>query len=86
MAKLLLAVGFEKAFVGIAQRCGQPDLAVYDYDAALAMLVRDGGMPINDAVDYIEHNAVGAWMGEGSPLWLTKMPLEVAMDSGALDE
>jgi hypothetical protein len=86
MTRPLLAVGFERAFVGVAQRCGQPDLAVYDYDAAIAILVRDGGMPINDAVDYLEHNVLGTWMGEGSPLWITKMPLAQALESGAFDE
>lgn len=49
----LLLDGFEEAFVGIARRCGQPSLAVYDRDTCLAVLR--------------EYNVAGAWMGEHTP-------------------
>lgn len=86
MTKPILAVGFDRAFVGIAQRCGQPDLAVYDYDAAVAILVKEAGMPINEAVDFLEEGELGAWHGDSSPLWLTKMPLAAALESWAFEE
>lgn len=78
---MILATGFEKAFVGIAQRCGQPDLAVYDYDKAVSILVHRDGLAPDEAADHLEANAVGAWVGPGSPLWLTKMSLRGAIDS-----
>jgi len=39
----LLADGFEDAFVGVARRCGQPIIAVYDYSLGVKVLMeRDG--------------------------------------------
>lgn len=81
MDKPLLADGFERAFVGIAQRCGQPDLAVYDYGAAVVLLVNEEGMTPPDAMEYLDFNVVGAWMGEGTPLWVTTMSLSDALES-----
>jgi hypothetical protein len=35
---LLLATGFEDAFLGIGRRCGQPDLAIYSIPKAIRIL------------------------------------------------
>ncbi len=67
----LLADGFENAFVGVARRCGQPELAVYDYHKAVDILMERDGMSNDDAVEYMEFNVVGAWMGPNTPIWLT---------------
>jgi hypothetical protein len=72
----LLADGFEAALVGVAQRCGQPTLAVYDYDLAVKVLVERDGMTHEEAVEWMEFNVVGAWMGEHTPVWLVKPPEE----------
>lgn len=76
---MILAQGFEKAFIGIAQRCGQPDLAVYDYDKAVSVLVHRDGLSPDEVTSYLEANCLGAWIGPGSPLWLTKMSLRDAI-------
>lgn len=67
----LLMDGFEEALVGIARRCGQPSLAVYDRKKCVAIL-KKGGMPYEEAEEYFEFNCAGAWMGEGTPLVLDK--------------
>lgn len=68
----LFADGFEDALVGIARRCGQPSLAVYDYDKAVEILhVRDG-MTGDEAMEYLEFNTLGAWAGEHTPIWLCR--------------
>jgi hypothetical protein len=63
----LLLDGFDEAFVGIAYRCGQPALAVYDYDRCLAVLLRDDELSFEQAVEHLEYNTLGAWMGEHTP-------------------
>lgn len=69
----LLADGFEDAFVGIARRCGQPSLAVYDCDLCVRVLMERDGMDELEAWEYLEFNSVGAWAGEHTPVWLNKV-------------
>lgn len=65
----LLADGFEEAFVGVARRCGQPTLAVYDYALGVKVLMTRDGMDEGEAEEWMEFNVLGAWMGEHTPLW-----------------
>lgn len=71
----LLADGFEKAFIGWFHRCGQPMVGVYDYDKAVEILVEDG-MEYEEAVEYMDFNVTGAWVGKGTPAFLTRGSLE----------
>jgi hypothetical protein len=73
----------DAAFVGYATRCGQPTLLAYDYDALVAAHMREnssggGGdacdKDYDDAVDHVEFNVAGAWMGEKTPILLHKLP------------
>jgi hypothetical protein len=66
----LLADGFEDAFVGMAERCGQPSLAVYDADKCLDVLMQRDGMSYDEAVEFFNFNTLGAWVGEMTPLFL----------------
>jgi hypothetical protein len=66
----LFANGFEEAIVGVAERCGQPALVVYDADKVLEILARD--MTKSEAVEFFNFNVIGAWMGENTPLFLSK--------------
>lgn len=68
----LLADGFETCLVGLGRRCGQPTLAVYDYQAGVQLLILRDGMTHEEAEEYLEFNVVGAWMGEHTPLWLCR--------------
>jgi hypothetical protein len=68
--EVLLADGFESAFVGVASRAGQPLLAAYSYHRAVKVLMERDGMTYEDAVEWMEFNVVGAWAGERTPLWL----------------
>jgi hypothetical protein len=64
----LFADGFDKALIGISRRCGQPSLAVYSTTKCLEILCEQ--MDYEDAVGYFEFNVVGAWFGEGTPIFL----------------
>ena len=46
---MLFADGLEEAFVGVARRCGQPDLAVYSIPLAIRVLVQRDGMSEEEA-------------------------------------
>ena len=66
----LLADGFEDAFLGVARRCGQPALAVYDYRLGVKVLMQRDAMSYEDAVEWMAFNVLGAWVGEHTPMWL----------------
>ena len=64
----LTADGFDEALIGIARRCGQPDLAVYDVNKIIEILCKE--MSREDAWEYYEFNVVGSWVGENTPLFM----------------
>jgi hypothetical protein len=66
----LKADGLDDAVIGIGYRCGQPDLLVYDVDKVLDILVERDGMSYEEAREFFDFNIGGAWMGEGTPVWL----------------
>jgi len=80
----LFADGFDDAFIGLARRNHQV-IAIYSEDKALWILeraMRDGCPKCltftwdepcdhwSEAREYFEFNVVGAYVGEGTPLWL----------------
>ena len=66
----LVADGFEDAYIGNAGQACSPPLAVYDYEKCLTILIDRDGMTGGEAVDFFEFNVIGAYMGEGTPLFL----------------
>lgn len=66
--KVLLADGFEDAFVGIGRQFGKPS-AVYDRFKCIDILIRDG-MSEEEAEDYFQFNVEGAYVGENTPIFL----------------
>ena len=67
----LTADGFEDAFLGICEQFGRPPVAAYDYDACIKLLVDRDGMSQEGAVEFLDFNVIGAWMGESTPVFVT---------------
>lgn len=66
--KPLLLDGFEGAFMGVLRRFGQENsIAVYDYNRCMNILMERDGMQEDEAVEWIEHNCLGAWLGNSTP-------------------
>ena len=66
--EIVLADGFDEAFIGLVKRCGQPIIALYDRDLAVLTLTRRG-MTLEEAEEFFEFNVVGAWVGERTPMF-----------------
>ena len=45
---MLIADGFDKAFIGIGHRAASQDVAVYDYHKCAKVLVRRDGMTLKE--------------------------------------
>lgn len=61
------ADGFEDAELGVMRRCGEKDIIVYDYDKCVKILMDGDGMSYDDAVEFMEFNVVGSWIGAETP-------------------
>jgi hypothetical protein len=72
-AGALLADGFAEAFVGMGHRFTY-DVAVYDRQKCLDILIARDGMTYEEAQDYFCVNVEGAFMGEHTPVFLEKPP------------
>jgi len=68
--EILLADGFEKAFIGIGYRLDTP-CAIYDTDECLKILMQDG-MNWDQAVEYFEFNVSGSYVGEQTPIFIDR--------------
>ncbi len=66
--EILLADGFDEAFLGLVRRCGQPTVALYDRDLAVLILTRKG-MSLEEAQEFFEFNVLGAWVGDRTPMF-----------------
>jgi len=60
---MLLADGFEDAFIGVAVRNGA-ECAVYDRDKCIKILIERDGMTEDEALDYFEYNVIGSLSDE----------------------
>lgn len=70
---VLLCDGFDEAFIGLSQRINEPLCAVYSYDKMIDVLMKRDGMEHEDAIDYLDFNVLGAWVGEQTPIIVTSM-------------
>jgi hypothetical protein len=64
----LLMDGFDEAFIGWSRRINEPLLAVYSYDELVKVCTERDGMSFDEAVEHIDYNVAGAWVGEQTPI------------------
>jgi hypothetical protein len=67
---ILLADGFEDAFVGIVESNGSHPKALYNEDKCLDILIERDGMLYEEAVEYFQFNVTGAYVGEYTPAFI----------------
>lgn len=65
---ILLMDGFDDAIIGYSQRINDPTLAVYSWELMIKILMERDGMSDEEAMEYIDYNCLGAWVGERTPI------------------
>ena len=68
--------GFDNAIVGVGERNNTDSMIVYDYDKMVKVLVTRDDMSYEEAEEYIDFNIVGAWIGDTTPIIVTKKNIE----------
>jgi len=66
---MLLADGFEEAVIGVGRQFNV-EVMVYDYYKCVDVLMERDGMSIEDAVEWMEYNVVGAYAGKDTPIFV----------------
>jgi hypothetical protein len=65
----LMADGFEEALIGFGTRFNNP-VTIYDLNKCIAILVDGDGMSQEEALEYMDFNVLGAYVGEETPIFL----------------
>lgn len=82
----LICDGFDEAIIGMAERINLGPVVAYDKGKIIEILMKDmevdeneleEGQTIEDkkyemAIEYFDFNIIGAWMGEFTPIFITK--------------
>lgn len=66
----LLADGPEAALVGYTVNHHHPQVAVYDIEKCIEVLVERDGMAPEEADEFLSSNTLGAYVGENGPLYV----------------
>jgi len=77
---MLKADGFDDAIMGVCSICDKHDRLVYDYDDCVKILMDRDGMTWEEAVEYLEFNVLGAYVGEETPAFIRMLTMEEAME------
>ena len=70
--KILLADGFEEAFMGVVEVFGSVPKACYDYQKCQEILVTRDSMTWEEALEYLEFNVIQAYVGAYTPAFIIK--------------
>lgn len=67
----MLADGFDDAVIGLTRdlKTGKYRV-VYDVKRCLHILINDHGMDEDEAIEHLEVNVVGAYVGDMTPVWM----------------
>jgi hypothetical protein len=68
---MLFADGFDEALVGYIELAGSHNVALYDRDKCIQILMDDHGMDDEEAIEYFDYNVTGAYMGPNTPAFAT---------------
>ena len=66
------ADGFEDALIGYGTQFNK-DLAIYDYEKCVVVLMKRDGMTDEEAREYMEYNVCGAYIGKNTPVFLREL-------------
>ena len=66
----MMADGFDEAILGMCIQFGTAPLVAYDYEKCVDILMKRDEMTKQEAVDYMEFNVIGAYVGMNTPVFI----------------
>ena len=65
--------GYDDCIIGVGTRCGMTDVFIYDKHKMITKLVRRDDMTYDEALEFIDFNIAGAFIGENTPILVDRM-------------
>jgi len=65
--------GYNDCIIGVGTRCGMTDVFIYDKHKMITKLVRKDDMTYDEALEFIDFNIAGAFIGEDTPILVDRM-------------
>ena len=67
--ELIFADGFDDAIIGVATGFDSARV-VYCYASMVEVMMKDNNMSYEDALDWVEFNTIGSYVGENTPIYV----------------
>jgi len=83
--KLVKADGFEDAIIGVGGRINMPEVLIYSYNKCVKILMKRDNFTHEEAIEWMDYNVVGSWVGETTPIFVHEIPSDQKIDD-FLDE
>ena len=83
--RMVKADGLEDAILGTGGRINMDEVLIYSYDKCVQIFMDRDKMTYEEAVEWMEFNVVGAWMGPKTPIFIHEVPNFMTTDD-FLDE
>tara|TARA_R110000824_G_scaffold591_2_gene3773 strand:- start:270 stop:530 length:261 start_codon:yes stop_codon:yes gene_type:complete len=68
----MMADGFDDAILGMCVQFGSEPLVAYDYEKCVEILMERDGLNRTDALDFMEFNVIGAYVGLNTPVFIMR--------------
>ena len=65
--------GYDDCIIGMGTRCGMTDVFIYDKHKMITKLVKRDDMTYDEALEFIDFNMAGAFIGEDTPILVDRM-------------
>lgn len=84
---MLLADRFNDALIGTAERAGMRDVAAYDAEKCIQILIDRDGMSAQEAHEFFYFNVLGSWVGKKTPVfvWVGDFDFDYEEDGDVCD-
>ena len=66
----MMADGFDDAVLGMCIQFGGEPVVAYDYNKCIEILKERDGMDRTEAIDYLEFNVLGSYVGVHTPVFI----------------
>lgn len=69
---ILIADGLDEAAMGYTTTSDGCEHVVYDYNKCVEIFMSQNNWEYEEAMEWVDFNVVGAYVGENTPLWMFK--------------
>ena len=68
----MLADGFDEGILGMCVQFGSEPVVAYDFNKCVEILIERDDMEREEAIDFINFNVVGAYVGLNTPVFIMR--------------